>query len=163
MNLCHNSISGFPCPSRSNREIFAGQVGTVETVLHICRQAEKAFDHAHHFEHLSAVMPWAHSYCNHIFVPISSIDGMRMAPEKKGWVNNKQYPTCLEKITTVALGSLGKTRQDPPPQVESAYGSEPSHHLCFDVSKKELPWVGSRQMHHIPQISNGHKVISSYE
>ncbi|KAK9862304.1 hypothetical protein WJX84_005516 [Apatococcus fuscideae] len=27
-------------------------VATVETVLHICKQAEKVFDHNHHFEHL---------------------------------------------------------------------------------------------------------------
>ncbi|KAK9824152.1 hypothetical protein WJX72_008125 [[Myrmecia] bisecta] len=27
-------------------------VATVETILHICKQAEKVFDHRHHFEHL---------------------------------------------------------------------------------------------------------------
>lgn len=30
-------------------------VATVETVLHICKQAEKVFDHNHHFEHLMQV------------------------------------------------------------------------------------------------------------
>ena len=30
-------------------------VQTVQTILAICRQAEKAFDHNYHFEHLMAV------------------------------------------------------------------------------------------------------------
>lgn len=30
-------------------------VATVETILHICKQAEKVFDHTHHFEHLMKV------------------------------------------------------------------------------------------------------------
>ena len=30
-------------------------VATVQTILHICKQAERCFDHKHHFEHLMAV------------------------------------------------------------------------------------------------------------
>lgn len=30
-------------------------VATVETILHICKQAERVFDHRHHFEHLMSV------------------------------------------------------------------------------------------------------------
>ena len=30
-------------------------VATVETILHICKQAEKVFDHSSHFEHLMRV------------------------------------------------------------------------------------------------------------
>lgn len=30
-------------------------VATVETILHICKQAERCFDHRHHFEHLMSV------------------------------------------------------------------------------------------------------------
>lgn len=30
-------------------------VQTVETILHICKQAEQVFDHRHHFEHLMTV------------------------------------------------------------------------------------------------------------
>ncbi len=30
-------------------------VSTVETITKICRQAEKVFDHVHHFDHLMAV------------------------------------------------------------------------------------------------------------
>ena len=32
-------------------------VATVETILHICKQAERCFDHRHHFEHLMSVSP----------------------------------------------------------------------------------------------------------
>ena len=30
-------------------------VATVETILHICKQAERCFDHKHHFDHLMNV------------------------------------------------------------------------------------------------------------
>ena len=32
-------------------------VATVETILHICKQAERCFDHKHHFDHLMNVSP----------------------------------------------------------------------------------------------------------
>lgn len=32
-------------------------VATVETILHICKQAEKVFDHDYHFETLMRVSP----------------------------------------------------------------------------------------------------------
>lgn len=36
-------------------------VATVETILHICKQAERVFDHRHHFEHLMSVGLLAHA------------------------------------------------------------------------------------------------------
>ena len=41
-------------------------VATVETILHICKQAEKVFDHNYHFETLMRVSkPSMHSQCKH--------------------------------------------------------------------------------------------------
>ena len=37
-------------------------VATVETILHICKQAERCFDHRHHFEHLMSVRPFPYLY-----------------------------------------------------------------------------------------------------
>lgn len=37
-------------------------VSTVETILHICKQAEKVFDHNYHFETLMRVRTHHHSY-----------------------------------------------------------------------------------------------------
>ena len=38
-------------------------VATVETILHICKQAEKVFDHDYHFETLMRVRPAAPLLC----------------------------------------------------------------------------------------------------
>lgn len=38
-------------------------VATVETILHICKQAERCFDHRHHFEHLMSVSHGLQDLC----------------------------------------------------------------------------------------------------
>ena len=51
-------------------------VATVETILHICKQAERCFDHKHHFDHLMNV--------SHLLLSVTSLSvgNVRIIPRR---------------------------------------------------------------------------------